>query len=970
MTLSNVALQQKRRKIISAVFPTSNAATNQPTPVATPNPSYVEPGQSFGGPAVERASSQPQNLHLPRDVVAEQIKWNRAWHTATTFLILPQEPIPSPEALQTHAVRARWLKTPSREVGVAFAIIVSPSFHSATIPHDETAGDENLSEWYLREVRRHFTKFVRPALLPFLEGSQLENQLFELLQALRTAQTIYLHPLIDHVAPILSTLFDPVTNNQLYRDAIANATALTSNLRRDFHAIVSYLLPQDQVALLLHRFLTQETATIFLFPLQYDDRRTHLEIESDEDQPMPDVSQLETSWRQEFESFEDWAQIHAASSHRAFPESDAEPARSCNLAHRRIRLLFDNLRDVGLGGDKAERVFAEVMNTALTEHVQISYSDQWDSPSRVPTQLNQWIESRFAPLVVDVLHCLSEDSDEDKSAMARWKRWKELVRVEDVDNWQAMGVTRLGQMRVSQLFDIIVDWDASTGAIEDLKAYATNPMTRTYLVSTFIPAIMQRLLHPGASTKEIIRFYVSLIKAFSLLDPKGVLLDRVARPIRRYLREREDTVKVIVAGLLADPEDVDVDRVDAPDLLNELAVELNRASDHASRDDDDADLDWDDMLWTPDPVDAGPEYKKSRGLDVVGSLISLYDSKDCFVKELQNTMCERLLKRDCDFRVLELLKLRFGEGALQTCEVMVLDMRASLAIDRNVRSEQRLHLTPTQLSSPSRRTPVNPPPDIHAKILSRLFWPDLHDETFIVPPTISSLQARYERGFEALKQSRKLTWLNMLGHATVELDLADRLVRETVPPWQATVIYAFTDPHGGGNNNGETAGSSQPISRTLPELVESLGMEQNLVVNALAFWIQRRVLYESRSGVFTVLERLDEAKSPLQEASTSSSAGGGAANIGGGTTADVDSLTAAVKSPDQQAVQRLKMYWQFIIGMLTNAGAMPLAQIATMLSMAVPNSQIGDAAELQESLGEMVREGKIEYVGGKYRIAK
>lgn len=42
------------------------------------------------------------------------------------------------------------------------------------------------------------------------------------------------------------------------------------------------------------------------------------------------------------------------------------------------------------------------------------------------------------------------------------------------------------------------------------------------------------------------------------------------------------------------------------------------------------------------------EYKKSKQLDIIGSLISLFESNDSFVKEFQNILGERLLK-DFDY---------------------------------------------------------------------------------------------------------------------------------------------------------------------------------------------------------------------------------------------------------------------------------------------------------------------------------
>jgi len=46
----------------------------------------------------------------------------------------------------------------------------------------------------------------------------------------------------------------------------------------------------------------------------------------------------------------------------------------------------------------------------------------------------------------------------------------------------------------------------------------------------------RRLLHPGADTKDILAQYVSIMRCLRLIDPPGVLLHKVADPIRKYLR--------------------------------------------------------------------------------------------------------------------------------------------------------------------------------------------------------------------------------------------------------------------------------------------------------------------------------------------------------------------------------------------------------------------------------------------------
>lgn len=264
---------------------------------------------------------------------------------------------------------------------------------------------------------------------------------------------------------------------------------------------------------------------------------------------------------------------------------------------RRTLEFIESLNDVGLGGAKAQRVFAEVMSDALTDHVKGGYAGKWASPSTTTDQLLPWVENHFARFAVEVLSCLKDETVGASDSLTE-------VTLANVQRWQEMGINKLGALRTNELFDIIVEWDNdSRGAIEDLKRYITNISSRMHLTTSFSKALSHRLLQPGASTTSILQMYISLIRAFAVLDPKGVLLDRVARPVRRYLRDREDTVTIVVGGLLADPED----QSSAADVLSELAVEMNKTTSLVSEDEvDDGELDWDDMSWMPDPVDAGP----------------------------------------------------------------------------------------------------------------------------------------------------------------------------------------------------------------------------------------------------------------------------------------------------------------------------------------------------------------------------
>lgn len=265
---------------------------------------------------------------------------------------------------------------------------------------------------------------------------------------------------------------------------------------------------------------------------------------------------------------------------------------------QRALSAIKSLNSVGLGGAKAQRLFAEVMNDVLTDHIKLTYARNWTYPSTVTETLRDWIENYFARFVVEVLNCVKDGSGPPNSLTE--------VTLADVERWQVMGINKLGALRTSELFDIVVNWDGDTrggdtwGGIEDLKRYTTTTSARTHVTTAFSNDLSNRLLHPGASTLSILQVYISIIRAFAVLDPKGVLLDRVAQPIRRYLREREDTVTVVVGGLLTDPED------ESSEVLAELAVEMDKIATLDKEKEMDDGLDLDDMNWMPDPVDAGP----------------------------------------------------------------------------------------------------------------------------------------------------------------------------------------------------------------------------------------------------------------------------------------------------------------------------------------------------------------------------
>jgi anaphase-promoting complex subunit 2 len=142
--------------IFAAVFPPSTDV-DLPTPAATPVLGSTGFGESFGNTASEDAA--------PVTGAAEQIKWDRAWHTATAYLSLPGEPITAAHARQSeNTLRGKWIKPCSPDVSHAISYVVSESSYGRQLR--KRLRKEDLFQWYLKEVgTRHYLDHVMPGLV-------------------------------------------------------------------------------------------------------------------------------------------------------------------------------------------------------------------------------------------------------------------------------------------------------------------------------------------------------------------------------------------------------------------------------------------------------------------------------------------------------------------------------------------------------------------------------------------------------------------------------------------------------------------------------------------------------------------------------------------------------------------------------------------------------------------------------------
>ncbi|KAG6332160.1 hypothetical protein ID866_6932 [Astraeus odoratus] len=433
---------------------------------------------------------------------------------------------------------------------------------------------------------------------------------------------------------------------------------------------------------------------------------------------------------------------------------------------------------------------------------------------------------------------------------------------------------------------------------------------RAELVQSLRRANRKRLLHPGADTKDILVQYVSTIKCLRKVDPPGVLLFKVADPIRRYLRERPDTIRCIVASLVGDGESGDslIDDNEPIQPLQQPEVE-----------------NYGDPEWTPEPIDAGPgNFRANKTSDIISTLVSIYDSKDLFVQELQVLLAQRLLtlkggNLDQERRNIEILKIRFGESALDVCEVMLRDMTDSRRIDQHVQSHE--------------------PSAMHPTIISRHFWPPLESSDIVMPGQFQAMQEKYAKEFSLFKPDKALRWLPHLGRVHLELELDDGIVEADVPPLEAAFIELF----------------SEKDNWTVEELIARIGsVTRSAALKALATWVDMQVLEEESENVFRLIP-----------------ASKGQAGVSKHPASRIPvrgEEAPPVISVQQQQAEQMRIYWKFIEGMLTNLGPLGLDRIQTMLKLAPGYDRTID--QLAAFMEAAKREGLVTAKDGMWRLGK
>ncbi|KAH8413693.1 hypothetical protein KR222_004108 [Zaprionus bogoriensis] len=481
------------------------------------------------------------------------------------------------------------------------------------------------------------------------------------------------------------------------------------------------------------------------------------------------------------------------------------------------------------------------------------------------------------------------------------------------------------QSVISQFFSIIIDYPDSTPAIEDLRICMEKIDMRIYLTESLRSTLEARILHPGVNTMDILTGYVAAIKAIRHLDSTGVILEIVTAPIKDYLRKRNDTVRRVVTGLTEEGP---------TDLSEELA------KGELIKDGKDSGLselsNWEN--WEPDPFGIDPDIlqfnssKIVRSADIISMVVDIYGSKELFMVEYRNLMADRLLSQldfnsEKEVRNLELLKIRFGESLLHSCEVMLKDVTDSKRINSHIHGDRSSNESPLF--------------DISSLIISAQFWPSFNKESLQLPEEIEKEFKKFTKAYESYKGNRTLNWRTVTGRVNIVIEIGERTMEMTVPPTQAVIIYHF----------------QHKSEWNIEELSSLVKVPPSALRRRISFWQNHGLIAEVEPGIFALLEEESE-KIQFEEM-----------NI---TDADEEDLESAMASASDQREEELQVFWSYIVGMLTNLDSMPIDRIHQMLKLFASHSGGVEFTqdELKHFLQRKVREHKLLFSGGVYQLAK
>lgn len=373
--------------------------------------------------------------------------------------------------------------------------------------------------------------------------------------------------------------------------------------------------------------------------------------------------------------------------------------------------------------------------------------------------------------------------------------------------------------RTDDISLLVENYPNSAETLGEFNICITKDIQKDLLVNNFITNLNKQLLLPSVKTINIILYYIKTIHSFLIIDHRGVLLDKVTRPIRHYLSMRNDTVEKVVDGLLN--TDVKTNK------LIELNHELHK--NHLADNDPNSllNLQKRTLNWEPDPVDALPDFKIGKIDDIIDSLISIFNDNNLFINQFVKLFSVDLLNIQ-NYNIsdimnnLVLLKTKFTNNDFNKIDIMINDILHSKELHLKINEDKNQYMLPVY--------------KINAIFLSHLYWPNLPTDipSFEVPQPIKADLEKYEDIYKTVQRGRNIKLHPQFSMANIDIETNGVLKTYNVTLDKLSVLNFIIE-------------SKIPIVK-LGVIMMKLKMPLQLLKASLEFWVKENILIEINNG--------------------------------------------------------------------------------------------------------------------------
>lgn len=230
--------------------------------------------------------------------------------------------------------------------------------------------------------------------------------------------------------------------------------------------------------------------------------------------------------------------------------------------------------------------------------------------------------------------------------------------------------------------------------------------------------IQEDLLKSKVPTIEIIKFYIQLLKFWSLFDSNFRYLQKMIKKIKNYFLSRDNALRCIISLWIEEIRDSEARNQERESEMVNIPIYEERDTLHEEKSQEsEVEFHFSKSKQTQNKV----KYRRSN---IKTLLIDLYGSRESFLAEYEHYLAEKILyfqdfNLEAEKQTLEFLQKHLKNSAcLSRCHILINDLDKSRRIVSNFHSR-----------NPSET-------QFHFLVISKSFWPinysldDIHVECF------------------------------------------------------------------------------------------------------------------------------------------------------------------------------------------------------------------------------------------------